>query len=172
MDIHRYEKIWLGLSVLLIVGFISTIAYGAVGAGVEMISDSGGSIDPDNVNEHEQFEELGVEQVGEHEYEVSVVAQQFFFNANRSDPLGPIRVPADSTVTFYVTSPDVTHGFQLVGTNVNTMVIPGQISEITVEFDEPGQYGLICHEYCGPGHETMAGEVIVVPESEWEGDSA
>jgi len=166
MEIHRYEKIWFGVALLLIVAFIGTIAYGAVGAGVEMVSDSGGTVDPDNIEEHEKFEELGVEQVGEDEYEVSVRAIRFAFLP------GTIEVPADSTVTFYITSTDVVHGFQVVGTNVNTMVIPGQVSEITVEFDEPGQYGVICHEYCGAGHETMAGELVVVPEDEWEGGDA
>ena len=36
MHIHNYEKLWLGLGLLLIVGFIATITYGAVGAGVTM----------------------------------------------------------------------------------------------------------------------------------------
>lgn len=166
MEIHKYEKIWFGASLLLIVFFIATIAYGAVGAGITMVNDDGGTIDPNNIQDHEKFEELGVRQVGEDEYEVSVMAQQFFFNAG-----GPIEVPADSTVTFYITSPDVTHGFQLAGTNVNTMVIPGEITEITVEFDEPAEYGLLCNEFCGPGHETMNGQVTVVPEDEWEGVS-
>jgi len=35
------------------------------------------------------------------------------------------------------------------------MVIPGQVSEIDVNFDEPGQYSVLCHEYCGIGHHTM-----------------
>jgi cytochrome c oxidase subunit 2 len=46
-------------------------------------------------------------------------------------------------------------------------VIPGQVSEITVEFDEPGEYGIVCNEYCGAGHHTMAGEFNVVPASEY-----
>ena len=27
--------------------------------------------------------------------------------------------------------------------------------EIEVTFDDPGQYSLLCHEYCGIGHQTM-----------------
>jgi cytochrome c oxidase subunit 2 len=178
MEIHDYEKLWFGLSLLLIVGFIATITYGAVGAGVKMVDDSGGTVEPDfqSVYEHEKFaqqQEAGNQAVhveGD-EYEVGVVAQRFAFLPGTGEP---IKVPEDSTVTFYVTSPDVIHGFSLVGTNVNTMVIPGQIAEVTVEFDElsgnePKEYGLICHEFCGAGHEDMAGSVQVVPEEQWNG---
>jgi cytochrome c oxidase subunit 2 len=163
VDIHRYEKLWLGASLLLIVIFIATVTYGAVGAGIEMVSASGGTISPDAVSEHPQFSDPGVERVGEDEYEAYVVARRFFFQPST------MQVPANSTVTFYVTSPDVIHGYSLVGTNTNVMAIPGQISEFTVEFDEPTTYGVVCNEYCGSAHHTMSGTLEVVPQSEWEG---
>jgi len=78
-------------------------------------------------------------------------------------------VPEDSTVTFYITSVDVVHDFQIVGTNVNTMIVPGKVSEITVEFDEPAEYGILCSEYCGSEHHDMGGNLSVVPEEQWEG---
>jgi cytochrome c oxidase subunit 2 len=165
MEVHRFEKVWVVLSVVLIVGFIGTITYGTLGAGVEMVDDSGGTVDSTNLADTE-FAEPGVQQVGENEYDVYVVARQFVFQPGTSEP---IRVPAGSTVTFYVTSADVVHGFEVVGTNVNTMVIPGQVAEITVEFDEPRTYGLVCHEYCGAAHHDMAGQIVVVPQDEYEG---
>jgi cytochrome c oxidase subunit 2 len=79
-----------------------------------------------------------------------------------------IEVPANSEVTFYITSRDVTHSFSVVGTNVNTMVIPGEISQMTVQFDEPGEYGILCNEYCGEFHHTMEGKLNVVPEDEFD----
>jgi cytochrome c oxidase subunit 2 len=51
------------------------------------------------------------------------------------------------------------------------MALPGQVAEVTVRFDEPAQYGIVCHEYCGAGHHTMAGQLVVVPEDEYEGGS-
>jgi cytochrome c oxidase subunit 2 len=167
MEIHRYEKIWTAAALLLIVGFIATVTYGTVGAGVKMVDDSGGTVDAGSLGDTE-FGDPGVTQVGENEYEVHVVSRQFLFQPGTGEP---IRVPANSEVTFYVTSADVVHGFELVGTNVNTMVIPGQVAEITVRFDEPGEYGIVCHEYCGAGHHTMAGQLVVVPEDEYEGGS-
>ncbi len=38
---------------------------------------------------------------------------------------------------------------------------------MTVEFDEPGEYGVVCNEYCGSGHHDMEGELIVHPEDEF-----
>ncbi len=164
MEIHRYEKIWFGVALVLIVTFIATIAYGAVGAGVTMISDDGGTVDPNNL-EGTGFEDPGVTKVGEDKYEVYVLAQQFLFRPGTTEP---IRVPAGSEVTFYVTSTDVMHGFGVAGTNLNVMVIPGQVSKSTVKFDEPGEYGIVCNEYCGSGHHSMEGKIVVVPESQYE----
>lgn len=170
MHIHNYEKLWLGLGLLLIVGFIATITYGAVGAGVTMVDESGDTLDPNNLGNHSEFapEERGVEQVGPNEYDVHIVAQQFAFMPGTAQP---ITVPANSTVNFHVTSADVIHGFSVVGTNANAMVIPGEVSEITVESGEPGDYGIVCHEYCGQGHHDMAGTMEVVPQNEYNGSS-
>ena len=75
-----------------------------------------------------------------------------------------IRVPAGRPVTFRMTSPDVVHGFQIVGTNGNAMVIPGYVSQFTTVFDEPGEYLIVCNEYCGLGHHFMQGKLIVTRE--------
>ena len=70
-------------------------------------------------------------------------------------------VPAGSTVTFYVTSKDIQHGFRIQGTNVSMMILPGEVSKLTATFDEPGEYDIVCHEYCGVNHHTMFGKIIV-----------
>ncbi|MDQ2049822.1 cytochrome c oxidase subunit II [Natronolimnohabitans sp. A-GB9] len=162
MKIHTYEKLWLGAAMVLIVGFIATITYGSVGLGITMIGDDEPAIEPDALDEDERFADPRVEHVGENEYEAYVVARTFLFQPD------PIEVPANSEVTFYVTSTDVIHSFSVVGTNTNTMVIPGEISTMTVELDEPGEHGVICNEYCGSGHHNMEGELHVVPEDEFD----
>ncbi|APW99024.1 cytochrome C oxidase subunit II [Halobiforma lacisalsi AJ5] len=162
MRIHQYERVWLLASMVLIVGFIATITYGAVGLGITMVDDRGATIAPDEINEDERFGDPRVEQVGDDEYEVYAVAMTFAFQPD------PIEIPADSEVTFYVTSRDVIHSFYVVGTNTNTMVIPGEISVVTVEFDEPGEYGLICTEYCGAAHHEMEGQLAVLEDEEFD----
>lgn len=162
MNIHTYEKVWLIAALVLIVGFIATVTYGSVGLGIAMVDDSEETIEPSELNEDERFADPRVEQVGENEYEAYVVAQTFMFSPD------PIEVPAGSEVTFYVTARDVIHSFSVVGTNINTMVIPGEIATMTVEFDEPGEYGVVCNEYCGSGHHNMEGQLHVVEEDEFD----
>ena len=47
------------------------------------------------------------------------------------------------------------------------MVVPGQVSKLTVTVDDPGEYGILCNEYCGNGHHTMEGKLVVKPEDEY-----
>ncbi|TYT63943.1 cytochrome c oxidase subunit II [Natrialba swarupiae] len=162
MNIHTYEKLWLVAAMLLIVTFIATITYGSVGLGIAMVGDQQPTVEPTELSDDERFGDPRVEQVGENEYEAYVVAQTFRYQPD------PIEVPEDSQVTFYVTARDVIHSFSIVGTNVNTMAIPGEIAEMTVEFDEVGEYGVVCNEYCGPGHHDMEGELHVVPAEEFD----
>ena len=73
----------------------------------------------------------------------------------------PIEVPANVRVTFRLTSPDVIHGFQVVGTNANAMAIPGYVTQFTVTFARPGEYTIVCNEYCGLMHHAMVGKLVV-----------
>jgi cytochrome c oxidase subunit 2 len=164
MEIHRFEKVWVAASLLLIVGFVSTVAYGAIGPGVSMVDDRGGQIDPDKVDQHPEFSDPGPRAIENGQADVYVVAYQFAFEPGSNEP---IYVPRGTEVTFHVTSQDVVHGFSVVGTNVNTMVIPGQIATFTVEFDETGEHAVICHEYCGAAHHTMAGTIEVVSQDRY-----
>ncbi|MFT4885644.1 MAG: cytochrome c oxidase subunit 2, partial [Natronomonas sp.] len=88
MNVHTYEKIWLVVALALIVGFIGTVTYGAVGAGIEMVDNEGGTIDATAVSEDPRFADPGVERVGENEYEAYVISQQFIFRPS------PLEVPA------------------------------------------------------------------------------
>ena len=92
---------------------------------------------------------------------VRVLAQQYSFVPQC------IVVPSDTQVTFRVTSPDVVHGFLIAGTNVNSMVVPGFISEIRTRFAKSGDHLMPCHEYCSVGHEGMWARVKVVDHLEF-----
>jgi cytochrome c oxidase subunit 2 len=72
----------------------------------------------------------------------------------------PIEIPANTPVTFRITSGDVVHGFEVVGTNANAMAIPGYVSQFTMAF-KPGEYTIGCNEYCGLLHHTMVGKLVV-----------
>ena len=98
-----------------------------------------------------------VRELASNKYEAYILSQAWSFQPNQ------IRIPAGSTITFYLTSKDVQHGFRLDNTNINMMVLPGEVSKLTATFDEPGEYNFVCHEYCGVGHHTMFGQLIVEP---------
>ncbi len=96
-------------------------------------------------------------QVAPGRYEAHVVAKMFSFKPS------PLKVPKGSVVDFYVTSTDVVHGFYIQGTDVNLMAIPNTVNYARTHFDRPGKYQIVCHEFCGMGHQDMVGEVVVTP---------
>jgi cytochrome c oxidase subunit 2 len=73
-----------------------------------------------------------------------------------------VTVPAGSTVDVYLSAADVTHGLILLGTNLNLMAVPGVVNYARVKFDKPHVYQLLCHEFCGTGHDRMAAKLNVV----------
>jgi len=79
-------------------------------------------------------------------------------------------VPQGKPVTFRLATPDVIHGILVVGTNVNTMVVPGYVSEVQTVFAESGDYLMPCHEFCGLGHGEMIAYIRVVPSSQFNPD--
>lgn len=89
-------------------------------------------------------------------YELHYVARMWRFEPSE------VTVPAGSTVDIYVSSADVTHGLLLLGTDLNLMAVPGVVNYTRVKFDQPRVYQLLCHEYCGRGHDRMAASLRVV----------
>jgi cytochrome c oxidase subunit 2 len=154
MKIHTYEMTFLGVGVLLTVGCLGALLYATTARGIHL-PGHGGTIDPRQVDQTPPFDQPGVRQTANGEYEVVMVARAWSFTPNE------VRVPAGSRVTFVATSTDVIHGLLVGGTRINVMLIPGQITRYSYTFDKPGEYLLMCHEYCGLGHHTMGGKVVV-----------
>lgn len=154
MKLHRDEKVWLTLSFSLIIGFMLITGYQTFALGMGPPSHME-TLDPQKVDQTAPFDNPGITQIGENEYEVVMVLEVFSFTPNQ------IEVPAGSTVHFTLTSKDVTHGFQVANTNINAMVMPGYVQKITQKFDKPGEYLVLCNEYCGAGHQAMATTITV-----------
>ncbi len=154
MKIETYEKAFLSLGAVLLVVCLAALAYASIAMGIHLPGRAG-TVDPLTMRSQAPFDNPGVRQVGDNQYEAVVIGQVWAFIP------AEIRVPAGAEVTFISTSNDVLHGFNIERTRVNMMLIPGQISRTTYRFNEPGEHLLICHEYCGVGHHTMYGKVIV-----------
>ena len=78
-----------------------------------------------------------------------------------------IRVPARVPITFRMASADVLHGMHVPMTNLGTMVVPGYASTVTTTFPKPGEYPMVCNEYCGMGHDHMWSKLTVVSREAW-----
>ncbi|MBL7737410.1 MAG: cytochrome c oxidase subunit II [Chitinophagaceae bacterium] len=101
------------------------------------------------------YTEPKVNQLDEKTYQVFSVASMWQFQPSE------IYIPVGSEVDFYLTSKDVVHGFNIAQKNINMMAVYGAINKTSVKFDKPGVYDIVCHEYCGVGHQNMRAQVIV-----------
>jgi len=158
---ERYEKSFLSASAAVLVIFLCALGYSTVAMGVHLPSRSGmiycgaGEKLRGVLRKTPPFDHPGVQEIAPGKYEAVVVAKTWAFTPKEID------VPVGAEVSFVATSADVTHGFFIPGTRVNMMLIPGLISKLNYRFTKPGEYLLICHEYCGELHHTMSAKVVV-----------
>lgn len=101
------------------------------------------------------FRDARVIEQGPNRYEVHYVAKMWKFEP------ADLNVETGATVDIYLSTADVTHGMQIVGTNVNLMAVPGAVNYARVKFDKAGDYLVVCNEYCGVQHHNMAGRIHV-----------
>ena len=123
-------------------------------------------IDPKTLHLSGEFTEpnLGTRVETNGQVTTRIVATQFAFVPQC------VVVPADREVTLRLASPDVIHGMLVSGTNVNTMVVPGYVSQVHTVFRTTGDLLMPCHEFCGLGHSQMLARVRVVPASQFRPD--
>jgi len=152
--VYLYELLWVLPSLALPVGMFAVLLVTTFGAEIHLPGVEG-RVDPNRVDSTAPFDQPGVVQLGPGQYEVHMVSQVWSF-----DP-AEIRLPVGAEVTFVVTSSDVVHGLFIPYTHTNVMLLPGQTSRVTARFDQPGHFRFFCHEYCGLGHHTMSGEIVV-----------
>ena len=153
MKVHVYERWWIRAAIIMIAGFLGAMVYGAARHAVHPPSHIE-AIDPLTVRTSSEFATPGV-RVDDGAITIVGVAEMFRFLPMVA------RVPVGEPIRFRLTSPDVLHGFQIVGTNANTMVVPGYVSEFTVTFPRTGEYLIVCNEYCGLSHHLMQAKLIV-----------
>jgi cytochrome c oxidase subunit 2 len=154
MQVDRYERYWMWAATAMLALFLGAIVVTAVVGSAHPPSHVE-TIDPETLTVAGEFARPGVTEEADGTLTVAVRAEFYVFRPE------VVRIPAGRRVRFRVTSPDVLHGFQIVGTNVNLTVAPGYVSETVATFSEPGEYLVVCNEYCGLGHHAMQGTLIV-----------
>lgn len=159
MNMHKYEKIWLFFGSATLLLFLIVVGISAFYMGNQPPSCAV-TIDPERAHELAPFDNPGLEQIGDNEYQFTILASAFDYDVGTDDKV--VQIPKGATVHFSVTTADVIHGFEIAGTNVNMMVEPGYISTYTNTFKKAGTYTLLCNEYCGIGHHLMDATIEVI----------
>lgn len=159
IHVDRYERMWFVIVGLLMGSFVAALVATSLVYGIHVPSPAG-RIDPTQLDNTE-FATPGLTQDGEKAYTLRVVAHMWKFDFGIKGSMPSITIPAGSRVKILATAKDVTHGFYVEQHNVNVMLVPGQVSQVSLTFAKPGVYHIICHEYCGPGHQTMIAVINV-----------
>ncbi|MGB7932252.1 MAG: cupredoxin domain-containing protein [Gammaproteobacteria bacterium] len=156
------ERLWIWISVLLAAVAVVLLGFYSVANSINPPSNVE-TIDSSRLHLSKEFAEdnLGVKTGPDGAVRVTLVAARYGFYPQR------IEVPTDTPVTFRMASADVLHGVHVPYTNMTSMIVPGYISEVTTTFPKPGEYTMMCNEYCGLGHDHMWSRLIVVPKDEW-----
>lgn len=138
----------------MLIVFLAALAVAAFADGINTPSGRQ-TIDPARISQTPPFDHPGLRRLRDGTYEAYYVARVFSFEPS------DLAVPANVPIRFYVTSADVMHGFYVPGTDLNMMAEPGWVNSELHIFRKKGTYLLICHEYCGIGHQNMFAKIEV-----------
>lgn len=147
MSIPKLEIKVVGFALLLAAGHLALIAFAAVKLGISV---------PTCITDENDLAKPSFIEHSPNHYEVHFDAKMWMFQPNY------LKLPTGSQLDIFLTAKDVLHGLFVAGTNVNLMAIPGTIANATHTFSRPGRYQIICHEFCGSGHQNMQGIIEVV----------
>jgi cytochrome c oxidase subunit II len=158
----RTERGWATVSIAILVSLTLLAAFAGIHRAT-MPQPRVETIDPARLHLSGEFVESNLGSVLEPNGAVTVraIGQQYSFTPSC------ILVPAQTPITLRATSADVVHGILIQGTNINTMLVPGYISQELMRFEKTGDYLMPCQEFCSFGHEGMWGKVRVVDKAEF-----
>jgi cytochrome c oxidase subunit 2 len=159
---QRTERRWATMAVILMIVLPLLAAFAGIHQAT-MPQARVETIDPTRLHLSGEFTEsnLGTAVGPDGAVMVRAIGQQYSFTPSC------ILVPAETPMTLRATSADVVHGIMIQGTNINTMLVPGYVSEQPMRFDKTGDYLMPCQEFCSFGHEGMWGKVRVIDKAEF-----
>lgn len=165
MQIERLEKVFLAIGVAFLTFALIAIAASVFMSNIHLPRPEA-RVNPRELASTEPFNNPGFHELEPGKWEAAITAFRFGFGGFPSvevdgQRVSQIEVPAGTEITFHATSLDVIHGIMIEGTDINTMVIPGEVSKFRFTFNEPGTYLVICHEYCGTQHHVMYARIVV-----------
>ncbi len=103
--------------------------------------------------------------------DIFVVGKQWMWKLQHSEgnrEINELHVPVGRPVKLTMTLEDVIHSFFVPAFRIKKDVVPGRYSTAWFQATKPGEYHLFCSQYCGTGHASMTGRIIVMPEDQYE----
>jgi len=103
--------------------------------------------------------------------EVTVIGRQWLWQFkynNGKTTLNELYIPEGRPIKLVMTSEDVLHSFFVPAFRVKQDLVGGMYTYLWFTPTKTGTYELYCTEYCGTGHSTMLGKVIVMSPQEYE----
>ncbi len=161
--IVRTERRWLLAMATMLGLMLAAIVLTGITQMLNPMSDVE-AINPATLHLQGEFVESNLGSAAEPDGSITVriIAEQYMFVPQCAV------VPAATSVRFRLTSADVVHGFFVVGTNTNAMVVPGYVTTVRTKFARAGNYEMPCDEFCGFGHHAMVARIVVVPKEQFK----
>lgn len=162
------EKRWIYMVGILVIGMWGVQLYFAAvekyhpPSNVEVIDSAQLHLASGLGGDEFSEQNIGVKRDENGKLVVTMVASRYGFYPQE------IEIPQGEVFTMRIASFDVLHGIYIPLTNLNLMLVPGYISEVTTTLNNLGDYPMMCHDFCGMGHAYMFGNVKIVPSEEFE----
>lgn len=95
-------------------------------------------------------------------FEFEGVVNSSFNSVNvTTGELNPLILDSGTSYLFKVTSQDVIHSFFVPDLGFKVDAVPGHTNYVYLDNIAPGEYRIVCAEFCGAGHYNMPGLIIV-----------
>jgi cytochrome c oxidase subunit II len=86
---------------------------------------------------------------------IRVTARKFVFTPNE------ITLKKGEPVVIELSTLDVFMGFNVPELQVRSDIVPGKVMRVALTPDRAGTFTFLCDVFCGDGHETMSGKIVV-----------
>jgi cytochrome c oxidase subunit 2 len=86
---------------------------------------------------------------------IRVTARKFVFTPNE------IALKKGEPVVIELSTLDVFMGFNVPELKVRSDIVPGKVTRLSLTPDRAGTFTFLCDVFCGDGHETMSGKIVV-----------
>lgn len=109
---------------------------------------------------------------GEGALDVRIIGHQWWFEYHYPDfgieSANVLVIPAGREVCATMTSDDVMHNFWVPALNGKRYLVPGHVTTLRLQADEPDEFWAHCGEFCGLSHSLMRARVLALDETGFE----